>query len=296
MADLERVQTGQPFRPKAGDWNAFADAARAYQDGRRPPKAHPMPGPADGGVVLVRNGSGTDRAQFDVLALGLPIITPADNESEFRQRPAFEGGTPSVPDDLGEFAVLLEPIPAGKIGRARASGICPVRLYVPVDETVAFADIADGATGYLEPSARSPAQVLWRESGASADTSDLLWALVRLGVVADGLWAEITGGDQAGGWTWKEKEPTTAGGGWGDLDGGRNSTEDGKAYLTRDVVEVQTGTIVRLRPVILSDDSSLEWRFEPPLPTVDADDAYKGLFVNADGRWDRDWPRVVQGS
>jgi len=284
MADLQHVESGQPFRPKAGDWNAFCDAARAHQGGARPPKARPMPGPADGGVVLVRNGSGAGRDQFDVLALGAPVITPADNESAFRQRPAFEGGTPSVPDDLGEFAVLLEPIPAGRIGRARAAGVCQVKVDVAEGwEDYEYADVAD-ATGYLRLRPFGSARILWKASGTG-----VVWAVVRLGQARepDGLWAEITGGDQAGGWTWTEA-----------ISGGsRNSTDDGKAYLVQDRVAVDAGTVVRLFGPEFDVEGTPRWHFAPPLPDPGAAGAsqYKGLFVDADGRWHMDWPRVIDG-
>jgi len=182
VSTFDHAHPGQPISGiPAAAYNAALDAARAYQQsgtlvGR---KAALQAAPSE---IWVRNNSAAAVHAFDVLALGLPIIVPADNESEFEQQVMFEGGTPSVPADLGEWAVCLEPIPAGKIGRARASGLCQVRLYVPDgQEEYEFADVADGATGYLLLQREGPAQVLWRESGFSSDVEDLKWALVRIG-------------------------------------------------------------------------------------------------------------------
>lgn len=98
----------------------------------------------------------------------------------------------------------------------------------------------------------------------------------------------ITGGSQSSGWEWKEKEGVS-GGGWQDLSGGRTHTSDGKAYCTRDIVEVVTGTVVFAWPVALTGGGT-EWRFEPPLPTPTTE--YMVLAVDANGKWHVDWVRA----
>jgi len=79
--------------------------------------------------------------------------------------------------------------------------------------------------------------------------------------------AKIIGGSQAAGFTWVEQEGTS-GGGWQAKSGGRNSTDDGKAYLANDIVEAAAiaNLVVWLRRVPLNGGGS-EWRFDPPLPT-----------------------------
>ena len=101
------------------------------------------------------------------------------------------------------------------------------------------------------------------------------------------IWAEITGGDQSGGYEWKEKEPV-AGGSWQDKDGGRTHTDDGKAYLARNIIAAAAceGCVVRLFRVLTTAGTG-EWRFEPPLPTPST--AYKVLAVDSDGDyWQED--------
>ncbi len=193
MGLFDHVAPGQPVSPRAPRENAMRDAARAHARQGQGFGA----GGAGGGPdedLLVRNNTGSALERYAVAALGLPGIVPADNEGQFAQRRFVEGDTPAVPDDCGQFAILAEPVDVGKVGRARASGLCQVRLYVPEgQEEYRFADVADGATGYLLVQQEGAAQVLWRESGTSTSTEDLKWAVVRLGLPARrGCWVRLT--------------------------------------------------------------------------------------------------------
>jgi len=101
------------------------------------------------------------------------------------------------------------------------------------------------------------------------------------------IWAEITGGDQSTGFEWKEKEPV-AGGSWQDKDGGRTHTDDGKAYLARNIIAAAAcmGCVVRLFRVMTTAGSG-EWRFDPPLPAPTVRN--KVLAVDNDGAyWQED--------
>ena len=111
------------------------------------------------------------------------------------------------------------------------------------------------------------------------------------------LWAKITGGDQADGFTWDEQEGTASGSRWRDKTDGRNSTDDGPAYLTRDIIAEAAcvGCVVRLTRVRIynleTEEYEADWWFEPPLPAPG--DQYQGLYVDADGKWDVDWLHLV---
>jgi RNA polymerase sigma factor (sigma-70 family) len=91
-------------------------------------------------VATVFNNTGVDLPRFGVAGLRPAIICPTDNLQEFKNRvnfyvsalAAFEG-------DAGRFAFLLEPIGAGKIGRAPVSGVCQVVVDV-VNESHQRAD------------------------------------------------------------------------------------------------------------------------------------------------------------
>ncbi|MFO8015087.1 MAG: hypothetical protein R6X20_17505, partial [Phycisphaerae bacterium] len=179
MADpFRKAVSGEPLRVPARTWNTFLDAARAHRDRQEDVGREAQAAGHESGVVFVKNTTETDLARFDVLGIDGVLIAPADNEAEFLGRTAVTGVEPTA-DHTGRFVILLEPVRAGALGRAMLQGVTRVRLYVEEDQTVGFAAPTAGETGYLVPAA-SGAQVIWRVGGASADPSDLKWALVRL--------------------------------------------------------------------------------------------------------------------
>jgi len=194
MGALEHVRPGQPFRPRADDWNAFVDAARAHREGRRTSGPHRHPGDDSSETVLIYNQTGAAFDRFDVVALGDPLVPPTENEDEFTRRPAFYGEKPSLLT-RGRWGIALDPIPAGGTGRARVSGLVHARLYVPAAGADHYdrADAVDGKQAYLRLQRQGPAHVLWRQPGTSADETDLKWAVVRLGMpVQMGCWLRLT--------------------------------------------------------------------------------------------------------
>jgi hypothetical protein len=78
-------------------------------------------------------------------------------------------------DHAGRFVILAEPIAAGKIGRAYAAGVCPVRVNV-AGESHRFAACEPGDTGQLHSAPTGPAELLWTEAGTGQR-----WAVVRIG-------------------------------------------------------------------------------------------------------------------
>ena len=271
--DLEHVQPGQSVRPSAGDWNAFCDAARVHRDGRRPPKGHLKPG-ADGGAVLVKNSSGSDCAQFEVLGIDGVVIAPADNEAEFRQRVALVGVTPSA-EDWGKFVVLQGPIPNGGIGLGVIAGATVVQIDVQ-NENDWYADMKDGDRSQLESAPEyGAARIFWKESGTGTK-----WAVVRLGAYRNqmGFWAEITGNTSLGNnrwsYTFKQKYKNGASyGAWADWTGGITGT----AYNS--VEDMNTGAGVEGNGVDVSHLDTADYTFSiRPAPT--------GLIVRMVWVWD----------
>jgi hypothetical protein len=172
MAPLEKVQSGQPLVIRASDYNAMIEAARDFR--RRQQSQSWMPSPPGERVVRIKNNTGANRGRFEVVGLGDPIFDPAVAEEAFKDQLAFMGQTPTI-DHEGKFALLLEPIPAGKLGRACLFGVCPTQVII-TDEAHAFADIYPGLTAALYGAESGAAQILWRQSGTG-----LKWAVVRVG-------------------------------------------------------------------------------------------------------------------
>lgn len=189
MASLRHVQRGQPLKIPADDWNRIVDATRAFYEqqaggGTRPANA----GTRQASVILVRNDSGSDRQRFDVLGVGRPVITPEDNPDEFKRQVALTGVVPMLADHAsGRFVVLQEPVAAGGIARAVVSGVSVARVNVKTGQE-RFADVADGEPGHLYGNDSTGAAVLWLDT---ASVPGVVLAVVQLGVVSNGFWAEL---------------------------------------------------------------------------------------------------------
>ncbi len=178
MSDgLKKVQSGQPLVIPASAYNAFIDAALDF----RQRTAHLGQGAqssfSQASIVLVRNDSGSNQNRMSVLGVDTPIIDPSANEEEFKNRVALSCVAPAADTHEGKFVVLAEPIASGKIGRAYAAGVCPVKIDVPdEDHEWRYAEIADGVTANLKVSMQGSAGILWRVGGTGVQ-----WAVVRLG-------------------------------------------------------------------------------------------------------------------
>jgi len=180
---FRRANTGERLDISAQAWNAMLEAVRARSLGRSEaagvPQALAVADRGGDATVLVRNDSGSDRSRFDVLGVASVIFGPADNLAEFQDNAALAGAVPAAASHKGRFAVLLEPIPAGVIGRAALNGLVVARLNVSAAADaagIAVADVKDGDATQLDLQAGGTAQVLWRESGTGTK-----WALLRLG-------------------------------------------------------------------------------------------------------------------
>lgn len=160
MSDpLSRVVPGERFRPRADTQNAIIDAINAT-------RALSDQGNGSGGSgrstlrpgqVLIRNDSGEDRDQFDVLFLDDVVIEPADNVQEWAERFAFSAS--ATPGDDPKWVVLAEPIGDGRFGRAWLTGAFGCR----VSGEGGWAAYDAASTTALKLGATGDAAVLWEE-------------------------------------------------------------------------------------------------------------------------------------
>lgn len=178
MSDaLKKVQSGQSLVIPASAYNAFIDAAMDFRQRTAYLGREAQASFQQASIILVRNDSGANRQRFEVLGVDAPIIDPSTNEEEFKNRVALSCVAPAADTHEGKFVVLAEPIATGKIGRAYAAGVCPVKIDVPdEDHEWRYAEIADGVTANLKVSMQGSAGVLWRAGGTGVQ-----WAVVRLG-------------------------------------------------------------------------------------------------------------------
>jgi hypothetical protein len=166
---LERVRPGERLRIPAAAWNRFLDLASMPHDLKADSTGSRQ-------TVLIRNDSGSDREQFEILGLNSSAILPSVNEAEFKNQIIFTGVTPNATAHATKFAVLQEPLPAGKIGRAIISGLAITKLSTPWGED--SGPYASPVTGIykLRPSLTSGARVLLLIPGGTES-----WGIISLG-------------------------------------------------------------------------------------------------------------------
>lgn len=190
-ADFQKHRSGDPFRQTARFQNALVDTIHRSKANEQAIGGRSKPQFRDFDVVKVKNDSGSDRDQYEILGLNGPLVLPEENEVEFRRQVAFNGVTPTDAHS-GRFCILLDAIPDGEIGRAVVSGCVAVQIKV-FDEADEFADVDDGDPTALISSATGPAGILWiadesssEEGGSSSEGSSgevasaPRWAIVRL--------------------------------------------------------------------------------------------------------------------
>jgi hypothetical protein len=144
-------------------WNALLDAADRVKGGAHDLRADLAQQLPQAGVIYVRNDSGGPRQPFDVLGVTAPLVLPSGNLSEFQRGVALTGEVPEAADSH-RFAVLLDALPAGAIGRAVVSGVVPGRVLVtPATIGYGCADVLPGDPTQLQLVNGGGTQVLWRE-------------------------------------------------------------------------------------------------------------------------------------
>ena len=163
-ADFRKVRPGQPLRITAKAWNRVLDTV----------STRPEFGGGEGAygrinhVVQIQNTTESTVPKWGVLSITGVLNNPSSGAAslaQYQDTPILEGGSPAG-QATGKYVVAVEPIAAGKVGRAAIDGVVQLKV----------ADLGK-ATG---------SQVLWKDS---------TWALIRIqaGIVRGtftGTWAK----------------------------------------------------------------------------------------------------------
>lgn len=173
---FRRVKSGEDLEISARAWNAFLESAAAVRGHLHDSSQDVATEFLQGDILKVKNTTDTDAPRFGVLGITGVVFNESDNAREFQNRPTLKGVSPSATTHGGRFAVLLDPIPAGKVGRAYVDGVCVVKLDL-VEEGHPMARVIDGDVTKLRSHNFGSARIIYPgESG----TGDRL-AVVRLG-------------------------------------------------------------------------------------------------------------------
>lgn len=171
---FEPLQSGDPIKPTAFEWNAMLSAGQKALagsqgitpiDGQRGSLSQSM-------WVWVKNESGSDRNRYEVMSLGDPLWDLDLTE----QRDLIFAANSSAADSTP--VVLITPIANGKIGRGVIDGLALAKVGAGTN-TLRFANIG---THKLTPAAGGDVRLL----GAPSPSADkLLPVILSVGGVTD---------------------------------------------------------------------------------------------------------------
>ena len=169
---FRKVQPGDPLKIPAEAWNALVDLSQQQKNQRHDQLSESEGTSRQTTLAKIRNQTGVDLDRFSIVALGTPIITPAENLREFKRQVSFQGLVPSAGTGT-RFGVLLEPLKNNLIGTAAIAGCVLTRVLVG---SVAYtcAETVASQNGYLRSVPHGPASVLWIESSGA-----VRWAVIR---------------------------------------------------------------------------------------------------------------------
>jgi hypothetical protein len=176
-----RIEKGQPLSTaiSAAAWNRAQDAADIVLGSTPGQSAEPSKYAAGASnVVLIRNDSGVDLKVCGILGISGFAISPsaAEEMPSIVTLPVVIGQSPVEATHLTNFAITLEPISAGKVGRAAICGVVAFRL-VDRDGSHKYATVQTGFTDRLQSTACGSLQILARGSTAGDGWK---WALGAL--------------------------------------------------------------------------------------------------------------------
>lgn len=192
---MKKISTSKPRVP-IGTFNRLVDDySLRHGTGAAVPGNHNLPPVWP--EIKIKNDSGANRPLGGVLKIASSPLTDKKNAARW-----FTGQTPT--DRLAPFAVLLEPIPYQKIGRALRAGVCMARVNVQnilhryVDTTTSGDNLITGPTGYgrlLVAPTQTGVQDCWIDLGDSYRGT--LIGKPNAGISANGsgqinIWDQVT--------------------------------------------------------------------------------------------------------
>ena len=185
---MEKVKAGDTVVIKASTWNAFIDAANWTKEQRQNQLGKGLRSGVGTGIVLIKNAEGEQRDRFAALVLSDIAIPPNVNEDEFVScTPVFVGQKMTEEREGRPYAILLQPLQAGEIGRAMVLGITPAKVTIQDAEDEYAVPTPGSSTGALQSDATGVARIIWKAGGSGSQ-----WCILQLGGAGGG-----TGGEKA---------------------------------------------------------------------------------------------------
>lgn len=200
---MEKVRSGEAVNIKASTWNAFVDAANWVKEAKQNSLGAGVRSGIGGGIVPMKNMEESAYPRFSALVITGVAVSPSANEDEFVScPPVFEGQRMIAEREGMPYAVLLEPIEAGGIGRAMLLGLTPAKVIInSADDKYAVPKVGSDA-GALESSETGVARILWKAGGSGTQ-----WCILQLGGAGGGgsdervAMCRVSGGNAQSGYT-----------------------------------------------------------------------------------------------
>lgn len=200
---MEKVRSGEAVNIKAATWNSFVDAANWVKEAKQNSVARGVSAGLDVGIVRIKNSESTLYPRFSALVITGVCVSAETNEEEFTScPPVFEGLKMTADREGKPYAILLEPIEAGEIGRAMILGVTPAKVTINSSDDGYAVPKAGSSEGALESSATGTARILWRAGGGGEQ-----WCVLQLGGAGAGqgedkaLMCKVGGGTATAGYT-----------------------------------------------------------------------------------------------
>ena len=185
MGDYQKVRVGQPLKISAKCWNRVLDTVStqpAYLTESRDYSRTNL-------VVQILNTTSATIPVWGVLEVSGVVNDPTKGSSaaaQWHDTPVIKGTTPTG-STAAKFVIVVEPIKAGKIGRAAIDGVVQCKLDIKAASDL-FASPQASATS-LKTGQSGEAAILWKENGTGSDK----WGLVRIGNVRSLVRGTFTG-------------------------------------------------------------------------------------------------------
>jgi hypothetical protein len=182
---LQHVKPGDVVDRTAVSENAIRDAANWVASNRA--RLFGGQGSSDVSTLLIRNDAAGDVVRGQLLGIDGVVVPYADDVSEFYFHTTLKGIIPATPTHIGKWAMAVEPIVSGNIGRALVSGV----MAVPITMNHAdhpFADIANSSYT-LTSNWYGSAEILY-----TAATSGSTYAVVRVGTYVSPIYKATSDG------------------------------------------------------------------------------------------------------
>lgn len=178
MAANGRIEPGQPIGSaiSARAWNRAQDAADlvlGVTTDRAGSAAFHSAGASN--IALIQNLSGYDVKVAGILGIqGLAIQPTLSNDmASIVTQPVLWGVEANETNHLNKFAITLEPIENGKVGRAAICGVVAFRL-ISRDPSHQFAVVKNGMSDRLQSAACGSLRII---AGSTAFQDGWNWAL-----------------------------------------------------------------------------------------------------------------------